>query len=236
MKNQNFRPLGSAMRVGTALCVLLAMAATSARAADNELTDTEREEGWVMLFDGESLSDWKNNNDSPVQARIKDGAVNPHGSGGYILVYDKPFGDFIFKCDVKMEDDDCNSGVFLRCSDLADPINTSLEVQVLGGDGTSMHDFGAIYDLVAPLKSASRGAGEWNTIEVRCEGPHVTVKVNGEEVAELDADEWTVEGNRPDGSSHKFGKAIKDFKREGYIGLQDHDHDVWYKNIKVREL
>jgi hypothetical protein len=39
-----------------------------------------------------------------------------------------------------------------------------------------------------------------------------------------------------DGSRHKFGKAIKDFPREGYIGLQDHGHDVWFKNIKVREL
>ena len=64
----------------------------------------------------------------------------------------------------------------------------------------------------------------------------VTVTVNGEKVASINCDEWDKPGRRPDGSRHKFGKAIKDFPREGYIGLQDHGHDVWYKNIKLKEL
>lgn len=205
-------------------------------AGDNELTKAEAESGWVLLFDGKNLDGWKNNNDAPVKATVDGGAVNPHGSGGYLLVYDKPYGDFEFQCDVKVTEPDCNSGVFIRCGDLADPVYSSLEVQVLGGDGTSMHDFGALYDLVAPSKNASRGVGKWNTVNVRCKGPLVSVKVNGEDVAELNADEWTEEGKRPDGTTHKFGKAIKDFPRKGYIGLQDHGHDVWYKNIKIREL
>jgi hypothetical protein len=64
----------------------------------------------------------------------------------------------------------------------------------------------------------------------------VTASVNGEAVASINTDEWTQPGKRPDGSTHKFGKAIKDFPREGYIGLQDHGHDVWFKNIKIKPL
>jgi hypothetical protein len=64
----------------------------------------------------------------------------------------------------------------------------------------------------------------------------VTVNVNGEQVTSINCDEWDQPGKRPDGSDHKFGKAIKDFPRVGYIGLQDHGHDVWYKNIKLRPL
>jgi hypothetical protein len=55
-------------------------------------------------------------------------------------------------------------------------------------------------------------------------------------VTEINCDEWDQPSRRPDGSQHKFDKAIKDFPREGYIGLQDHGHDVWYKNIKLKQL
>ena len=223
------------------LCMLVVLAITligsrPVHAKDNELTDAEIAEGWVSLFNGSDLKGWKNNNDKPVEAKIEDGSINPHGTGGYLLVYDKRYGDFVFQCDVKMSGPDCNSGVFLRCGDLEDPIYSSLEIQVLGGDGATMHDFGSIYDLVAPSKNATRGDGEWDTIEARCEGPLVTVSVNGEQVAEMNVDEWKEPGKRLDGTRHKFRKAIKDFPREGYIGLQDHGHDVWFKNIKVREL
>ena len=78
----------------------------------------------------ESLNGWKNNNDKPVRAKIEDGAINPYGSGGYLLVYEKPFGDFVLKCDVKMSQPDCNSGVFVRTGDLNDPVYSGLEVQV----------------------------------------------------------------------------------------------------------
>jgi hypothetical protein len=212
------------------------MAVRPARAADNALTDAEKADGWVLLFDGTSLKGWKNNNDQPVRARIEDGAINPYRSGGYLLVFEKPFGDFVLKCDVKMSQPDCNSGVFVRTGDLSDPVYSGLEVQVSSSTKPGRNNFGSIYDLVAPSKDATNGPGMWDTIEIRCEGPQVTASVNGEEVATINCDEWTEPGKRPDGSTHKFGKAIKDFPREGYIGLQDHGHDVWFKNIKIKPL
>ncbi len=222
--------------VTQALLVAIAFIGPTAHAADNELSETEKARGWTVLFNGHDLTGWKNNNDRPVAAKIEDGAINPHSSGGYLLVYDKPFGDFVLKCDVKMNGPECNSGIFLRCGNLTDPVNTSLEVQIYGGKSATMHDFGAIYDLVAPSKNATLAIGQWNTVEIRCEGPRIEVSVNGEKVTTMNADEWTVPGQRLDGTPHKFDKAIKDFPRSGYIGLQDHGHDVWYKNIKLRTL
>jgi hypothetical protein len=131
---------------------------------------------------------------------------------------------------------DCNSGIFVRTGDLEDPVYSGIEVQILSDTKPSMHGFGAIYDLVAPSKDATRGADQWNTVEIRCQGPVIEVNVNGEKVASIDCDQWDQPGRRPDGSRHKFGKAIKEFPREGYIGLQDHGHDVWFKNIKLRKL
>lgn len=226
------------LRVCMSLLVALAFVGHKhAQAADNELTPEEQSDGWVLLFDGKDLGGWKNNDSKPVGAKIEDGAINVHDTGGYLLVYDQPFDDFVFKCDVKMSPPECNSGVFVRTGDLADPVNTGLEAQVYDGDIDALHDFGSIYDLVGAAKDATKGEGEWNELEIRCDGPQVSVKVNGEEVAKLNCDELDKPGLRGDGTPHKFvGKAIKDFPRSGYIGLQDHGHDVWYKNLKLKKL
>jgi hypothetical protein len=111
-----------------------------------------------------------------------------------------------------------------------------LEVQVFHPLGTTWQDFGAIYDLVPPAKQLAKGPGEWNTLNIRCQGPMITVQVNGEQVAELDCDTLDQPGLRADGTKHKFPRAIKDFAKKGYIGLQDHGTDVWFKNIKLREI
>ena len=219
------------------LVLLLAVSyAQSIHAADNELTAAEKGDGWVLLFNGRNLDGWKNNDGSPVRAKIEEGAINVHGTGGYMLVYDQPFADFVLKCDVKMDQPFCNSGIFLRTGNLENPVQSAIEAQVVSDREPDVHGFGALYDLVAPSKNASHGPGQWDTFEIRCQGPHITVTVNGEKVASINCDEWDQPGRRLDDSRHKFRKAIKDFPRKGHFGLQDHGYNVWFKNIQLKEL
>ena len=206
-----------------------------ALAADNELSEDERAAGWQLLFNGQDHTGWKCNNGKPVATPVEDGALVPYKSGGYLIVYEKPFGDFELQCDVKMSVEECNSGIFFRVSDLKKPVYTGFEAQVYQG-GTGYHDFGAIYDLVRATKDVVKPVGQWNHVLIRCRGPVVEIEVNGEQVAAMNCDDFDKAGLRPDGTKHKFGGAIKEFERSGYLGFQDHGHKVWYKNVKLREL
>jgi Domain of Unknown Function (DUF1080) len=222
--------------VRLALTIAFATFATEVRAADNELTSKEKADGWQLLFNGKDTNGWMNNTKNPIAAKVEDGALNPHRSGGYVVVYKKQFGDFVLKCDVKMDQPSCNSGIFVRIGDLKDPVQTGLEVQISTDTKPDLHSFGSIYDLVAPSKDATRGPGKWDAVEVRCQGSKIAVTVNGEKVSSIDCDQWSEPGKRLDGTSTKFTKAVRDFPRTGYLGLQDHGHNVWFKNIKLREL
>jgi hypothetical protein len=218
-------------------------------AADNELTPAEKAAGWQLLFNGHDHTGWQTNTDRPVASPIEDGSLTTQHTGGYLIVYEKEFGDFVLKCDVKMEPI-CNSGVFVRVGKLRDPVQTGLEVQVANEVGTGAinqqrngsesdggyHDFGAIYDLVPPKKLDKPLSPEWNSIQITAKGPHLDVEVNGQHVAQLNCDEWTTPHQGPDGRRNKFSRAIKDFPRKGYLGFQDHGHKVWFKNVKLLDL
>ncbi len=209
----------------------------SAAAADNELTEEEKAAGWQLLFNGRDHDGWICNTGKPIATPIEDGCLVPFKSGGYIIMYDKKkFGDFTLRCDVKMGDASCNSGVFFRVGVPRNPVYSGFEVQVEDSKEPGLHSFGAIYDLVAPSKNAQCGPGEWNTIEIACRGPEISVKVNGEDVAKLNCDDYPKPGLRPDGTRHKFLSAIAKLPREGYVGFQDHGHPVYFKNVKILEL
>lgn len=193
--------------------------------------------GFKTIFDGTSGAGWITNNDQKplAQANIQADGLNPHNSGGYIVVHDQPHGDFVLEFDYKLTAG-CNSGVFIRVGDLKDPVFTGLEIAIDDTKGTGVHDTGAIYDLVAPRVNAQKPLGEWNHMTITAKGPIIEVALNGESVSKIDVNQFAEPGKRPDGSKHKFKAAIKDFPRSGYFGFQDHGKDCWYKNVKIQDL
>ncbi|MCB9941876.1 MAG: DUF1080 domain-containing protein [Planctomycetaceae bacterium] len=208
---------------------------------DNELSEQEKAEGWQLLFNGKDLTGWTCNNGKPIATPVENASIVPYKSGGYIVIHEKKFDNFILKCDVRWEDPRCNSGIFFRVEDPLNPVHTGFEIQVMSGDEVGKHQFGAIYDLTATTKNAGHETGEWNTVQIRCYGPYINVTLNGEEVAAMNCDKFDQPGVCPDGENHKYKlngepRAVKDFAREGYLGFQDHGHKVWYKNVKLLEL
>lgn len=226
------------IRKALSFAISLSLLALNVTAADNELTSEEKAEGWQLLFNGKDHTGWTCNTGKPIQTPVEDGCLLPYKSGGYLVIYEKPFGDFVLQCDVKMDKESCNSGIFFRIGSPRNPVYTGMEIQIeenSSGDNP-YHAFGAIYDLVPAAKDATKEPGEWNHVQLTCQGPHITVEVNGEVVAKMNCDEFDQRGLRPDGTKHKFLRAAKDFPRSGHLGFQDHGHPVWIKNVKLKEI
>jgi hypothetical protein len=225
-------------RIPTLLAFLFT--ALPSTAADNELTDQERKDGWLLLFDGRTLDGWMTSSQKPSKRPVEDHCLNPHKCGGYMLIHEKEWGNFVLSLDFKMSKG-CNSGVFIRTSPLTprpgkDVGFNGIEVAIDDTKGAGFHDTGALYDLVKPTKNAMRPIGEWNHLVVTCDGPKIAVELNGEAVTTTDLDQFTEKNKRPDGTAHKFDIAYRDHPRKGYLGLQDHGQDCWYKNIRLKPL
>jgi len=195
--------------------------------------DHATNDAWISLFDGATPEGWTN----LKQANIQDGCINPNKSGNYVTCTKEKYSDFIISCDFKLTKN-CNSGIFIRTADPKDPVQTGIEIQIYDSkpENHDKHDCGAIYDLVAPSKNTLKPLGEWNHIEITCDKNKISVVMNGEAIASMDLDQWTEAGKNPDGSKNKFTKALKDFAREGFLGLQDHGQPCWFKNIKLKKL
>jgi len=217
---------------GKTMTLMLALAILAG--GDNELTDQEKKDGWILLFDGKTPEGWTN----LKPANVEDGCINPYKSGNYVTFAKEKYGNFVLACDFKVSKD-CNSGIFIRTGEAKDPVQTGIEIQVLdsaGKEKMSKHDCGAIYDLVAPTKNTMKPVGEWNHIEITCDKNKIKVALNGEAIAEMDLDQWAEAGKSLDGTKNKFAKALKDFPREGLLGFQDHGKPAWFKNIKLKKL
>ncbi len=205
----------------------------------NRSSARPQQDGFVTLFNGKDLSGWQSASNWAVEdgvLTLKNRSDRQEHNDNYLWA-EGTYSDFILDLEFKVAHG-TNSGVFLRTSDPKDPVWTGLEIQV----GSASPDrplgrgsVGGIYDLVAPSVNALR-PDEWNRYTITCDGPKVTVVLNGQQVSEANLDLWTETGRNPDGSPNKFKKPIREFARSGLVGLQDHGTPVWYRNIRIKPL
>jgi hypothetical protein len=222
------------------LAVLMIVGSCATFAATNALTPDEKQDGWILLFDGKSLNGWRTDKGESNAGAVEHGSLNPHKAGGYMMVHEKKWGNFILSLDFKISPG-CNSGIFVRTSSLTprsgkDVGYNGIEIAIDDTQGAGYHDTGAIYDLSRPSKNAAKAAGDWNHIEITSKDNMIQVNLNGEDVNRIDLDQFSEIYMRPDGTKHKFDVVYKDHPRIGYIGIQDHGSDIWYRNIKLKPL
>ncbi|HLR32722.1 MAG TPA: DUF1080 domain-containing protein, partial [Fodinibius sp.] len=119
--------------------VMLMTSSCTSQAQHNELTDEEENEGWTLLFDGESTDRWRGYNKDAFPEKgwtVEEGllVVLADGGGGDIITKEK-YGDFVLKMEWKAAEG-ANGGIFYRAMEQpSQPIYWSApEVQILDNE------------------------------------------------------------------------------------------------------
>ena len=219
----------------------------------NTLSPNEKNDGWVLLFNGKNFDGWRQCNGTamPVNWVIEDNAMKVftgegkkegQGANGDILYAPKKFKNFELSIDWKSSPRG-NSGIFYYVQEIpGKPIYYAApEVQVLDNkDATDnkidSHLAGSLYDMIAADPNTVNPAGSWNTIVIRVKDGHVTHIQNGKEVVSYTL--WTPEWDELVNNSKfkTFPGFTNGIAKEGFIGLQDHGYTIWFRNVKIREL
>lgn len=238
------------------LCAILITACTQKEGNDtqeenmsneeNTLTESEKAEGWKLLFDGKSMEHFKGfrKDEVPSAWKIEDGAITLAGEGGGDLITKDQYKNFELSIDWKISEGG-NSGIMYHVSEdtvYHNTYNSGPEMQVLDDERhpdakagvNGNRQAGALYDLIPVSTPAVKPAGQWNTARLVVKDGHVEHWLNNKKVVEyqIGNPEWDSLIQKS-----KFAP-MKGFGREetGHIALQDHGNKVWYKNIKIRPL
>lgn len=209
----------------------------------NTLSDEECAQGWELLFNGKDLSGWvtfQAEERSPFwvvgEGNTLHGLQNRKERRKRDLISSREFEDYEFKLEWKIGLNG-NSGIFMRCNEeKLRPWENAIEMQV--ADHTTYKDrwttAGACYALYAPETSPANPVGEWNKVHCIIRGAHHQFFLNGTKTADfvVGSPEWQRKVAKSKFWVYPgFGENV-----QGRIGLQDHGSEVWYRNIKVREL
>jgi hypothetical protein len=222
--------------------------------APNTLSEAEKEEGWKLLFDGKSIDQWRSYGQQSLPAQgwvVKDGALviektptqKPEGFWGDIITKEQ-FGNFELSLEF-MTTDTANSGIFyLVVEQPGVPIwQNAPEFQILdnptyekmeGAAKMNTHRTGDNYDLQAAPADYSKPNGEWNTARILLKDGHVEHWLNGNKTCEyqIASPEWEALIKKSKFKDYPgYGRS-----KTGHLGLQDHQHEVRFRNIKIRNL
>lgn len=211
-------------------------------AGDADLSKAERAAGWKSLFDGKTPSAWRayRKPDFPDKGWIVEGGLLKCTAGGGDIITRDSYSDFEFAFEFKVSPKG-NSGVMYRVAETHDATwKTGPEYQVLDDAGhakqpSDWQSTGALYELASPAAEKKvRPVGEFNEGRIRVRDNVIQHWLNGLKVVEcrMDTPDWRDRIN-----ASKF-KAFDGFgvQPAGHIALQDHGNEIWYRNLRIRDL
>ena len=224
--------------------IILVMSAPTQ--AQNKLTAAETKAGWKLLFDGTSTKGWKvfNGKSDGTAWKVADGSLYLDAStkeGRGDLITAGEYENYEFSYDWKIAANG-NSGLLFNV--VEDPKYSAVyvtgpEMQVLDNNGhpdakIHKHRAGDLYDLVACSEETVKPAGEWNEARIISNKGKYEFWLNGKKLVTFtmhDAAWDAMVAASKFKSMPDFGKATK-----GHFALQDHGDQVWFRNIKIKEL
>ncbi|MDQ2719802.1 MAG: DUF1080 domain-containing protein [Bacteroidota bacterium] len=230
-------------------CACSSSKVNSVSKQSDTLTQKEKNNGWVLLFDGKTMNGWHTYNKNSVTKnwKVADGALvmdptmedrENHGD----LVTDNAYKNFEFSTEWKISPAG-NSGIIFDVKEepkFRDTYNTGAEMQVLDNikaedNKKENHLAGLLYDLSGTAAlSKPQPVGDWNLARIIQNNGHLTLYFNGIKTVDVQVGD---EAWKNMISNSKF-RTWPDFMTspEGKIALQDHGYEVAFRNVKIRKL
>ncbi len=214
---------------------------------NNALTQTEKKQGWKLLFDGKTLNNWRTFKNQPGSWQVNDGTLcskKTEDNASADLITADEFQNFELSIDWKISSKG-NSGIMYLVTENYDAAYESgPEYQLIDDDGFPEHieewqKTGANYAMQPPSIKAANTPGEWNHTVIIVNKGHVEHWLNGKKVVEYDlwSDAWKkqkAEGKWKDDAGYAASK-------KGHIALQSahsniDDTYICFRNIKIKML
>jgi len=162
------------------------------------------------LFDGTDLGRFGQTGEADWT--LENGIVGARTGAG-MLVTNERFSNFELEVEFWV-DEPANSGVFIRCPDPANIVDTTCyEVNIYDTRPDQTYRTGGIVHVAAP-SAILYTAGRWNRYHIVADGTHLQVELNGEPVVDTMHEQYT----------------------EGHIGLQHGAGVVLFRSVRVRRL
>ncbi|MFH1923400.1 MAG: family 16 glycoside hydrolase [Planctomycetota bacterium] len=201
------------------------------------------EPGFVSLFDGKTLNGWQG---STEHYFVEEGKLvsdlgdqmDPDQDEGNLFSIQE-YGDFVLRLEFRLEPG-ANSGVLIRSPQQGRLAYTGMEIQILDDSHPPFAALehtrpwaltGAVFGVVAPKLGHLKPAGQWNSMEILCQGPEVKITLNGVRVVDAALDE-IASRTTPDGQDHPGL-----LRKSGYIGFYGYlgRGRVEYRNIRIND-
>ncbi|MCX8064988.1 MAG: DUF1080 domain-containing protein [Candidatus Hydrogenedentes bacterium] len=191
---------------------------------ENIISREEKNDGFIPLFDGKTLRGWWFLGENQQSFNVNpEGYIEWQSKGGKALMSCERYDDFILRLEWKIEKNG-NSGVWVRAPRGGRASKIGFEIQMLGDsekNELTNESTGAIYKVLPPKVKATKPEGQWNELEIVCQGPRVKAILNGNVIQDVNFDEI---------------EELKYRLRKGFIGLTDHGNYCAFRNIRIKPL
>ena len=219
----------------------------------NTLSENEKKEGWKLLWDGKTTEGWRGAklDKFPEQGWIiKEGSLivlesqGAESRNGGDIITTKKYKNFELIVEFKITEG-ANSGIkYFVDPNLNKGEGSSIgcEFQILDDEKHPDAKLGvagnrtlaSLYDLIPAINKRFNGIGEWNRAKIIVKGNRVEHWMNGFKTVEYERGNqmWrALVANSKYKIWQNFGEPL-----EGYILLQDHGNEVWFRSIKIHEF
>ncbi len=211
------------------------------------LSDEEKAAGFELLFDGTNLDKWTGAKNTYVPI---DGAIYvsaQYGSEGNLYTT-KKYSDFVFRFEFCFVRPGINNGVGIRTREGVDAAYEGMEIQILDHDDPiykGLREYqvhGSVYGIIPAKRYKHKPLGTWNYEEIRAEGDHITVTLNGEVIVDGNIRE-ACQGHNMAPEEGKANPYTVDhqshpglFNPDGLICFCGHGEGLKLRNIRVLDL